>query len=253
MTLFVSRTTTRQRKQPFKSINWTACLPLASLIALFWGYAAVAQSSAPVTAEAVKAELDIALDSIWVMVAAFLVFFMNAGFAMVEAGFCRRKNSVNILAKNLIVFGLATVAFWAIGFALMFGDGSPFAGFNGFFLSGVDNSPATAKDYSGVFSSLSWATIPLEAKFFFQLVFAATAATIVSGAVAERIKFQSFLIFSLLLVGISYPITGKWIWGGGWLASFGFWDFAGCSVVHSVGGWAALVGAAILGPRLERV
>jgi len=255
MTTFVSRFSSRQkRRSSFKSINWTACLPLAALIALFWVYAAVAQSSAPapLTAEAVKAELDVALDSIWVMVAAFLVFFMNAGFAMVETGFCRRKNAVNVLAKNLIVFGLATVAFWAIGFALMFGDGLPFIGTNGFFLSGLDNSPATGKEYSGIFSSLSWATVPLEAKFFFQLVFAATAATIVSGAVAERIKFLAFLIFSLLLVGISYPITGKWIWGGGWLASLGFWDFAGCAVVHSVGGWAALVGAAILGPRLGR-
>ena len=174
MVTFVSRFSSRQSRQSsFKSINWTACLPLASIIVLFWVYASVAQSSAPtpLTAESVKAELDVALDSIWVMIAAFLVFFMNAGFAMVEAGFCRRKNAVNILAKNLIVFGLATVAFWSIGFALMFGDGLPFIGTNGFFLSGVDNSPATAKEYSGIFSSLSWATIPLEAKFFFQLVF----------------------------------------------------------------------------------
>jgi Amt family ammonium transporter len=134
----------------------------------------------------------------------------------------------------------------------MFGDGNPFFGTNGFFLSGADNSPATGDAYQGVFSSLSWAGVPLAAKFLFQLVFAGTAATIVSGAVAERIKFVAFLIFSLLLVGISYPITGHWIWGGGWLAKQGFWDFAGSTVVHSVGGWAALMGAAILGSRIGK-
>lgn len=263
--MFVSRRYLKKRKwqpfnsinwQPFKSINWKACLPLASIIILLWVYSASAQSPspspAPLTLEGVKTELDVALDSMWVVIAGFLVFFMNAGFALLESGFCRRKNAVNILAKNLVVFGIATLAFWAIGFALMFGDGSPFLGTSGFFLSGADNSPATAKEYSGIFSSLSWTTVPLEAKFFFQLVFAGTAATIVSGAVAERIKFLAFLIFSFVLVAISYPITGKWIWGGGWLATAGFWDFAGSTVVHSVGGWAALVGAAILGPRLGR-
>jgi len=234
------------------------------LIALFWVYAAIAQDAPPapaVTPEAVKAELDSALDTLWVAVAAFLVFFMNAGFALVESGFCRRKNAVNILAKNLIVFAIATLAYYSLGFAFMFGDGNPYIGTNGFFLEGADNSPATGNDYKGVFSAISWATIPLQAKFLFQLVFAGTAATIVSGAVAERIKFSAFLIFSFLLVGISYGITGHWIWGGGWLYNLvkegdtwkgGFFDFAGSTVVHSVGGWAALVGAGILGPRLGR-
>jgi Amt family ammonium transporter len=187
-----------------------------------------------------------------VCIAAFLVFFMNAGFGMLETGFCRQKNAVNVLAKNLIVFALATVAFWAIGFGLMFGDGNGFFGLNGFFLQGADNSPATGDAYKGIFDSLSWAGVPLSAKFLFQLVFAGTAATIVSGAVAERIKFVDFLIFSVLLVGISYAITGHWIWGGGWLAKQGFWDFAGSTVVHSVGGWAALMGASILGPRMGK-
>ena len=146
------------------------------------------------------------------------------------------------------MFALATLAFYVIGFGIMFGDGTPFFGLNGFLLSGADNSPATgAEAYKGVFGSLNWAGVPLSAKFLFQLAFAGTAATIVSGAVAERIKFIDFLIFSLLLVGIAYPITGHWIWGGGWLAGAGFWDFAGSTVVHSVGGWAALMGAAILG------
>jgi Amt family ammonium transporter len=228
---------------------------------VFWVYAAIAQNPPalaptppPLTPEAVKEELNVALDAMWVVIAAFLVFFMNAGFALVESGFCRRKNAVNILSKNLIVFAIATIAYWAIGFALMFGDngGNNFIGLAGFFLGGEDNSPATGEAYKGIFSSLSWTTVPLEAKFLFQLVFAGTAATIISGAVAERIKFLAFLIFSFLLVGIAYAVTGHWIWGAGWAADMGFYDFAGSTVVHSVGGWGALVGAAILGPRLGR-
>jgi ammonium transporter, Amt family len=247
----------KKKKSSIKSINWTACLPLASMICVFWVYAAIAQTTPaapppPLTPEAVQSELNVGLDSMWVVICAFLVFFMNAGFALVESGFCRRKNAVNILAKNLIVFAIATIVYWMVGFAFMFGDGSPFLGLNGFFLAGEDNSPALLTDYKGVFSALNWTSVPLEAKFFFQLVFAGTAATIVSGAVAERIKFVAFLIFSFLLVGFAYSVTGKWIWGGGWLATAGFYDFAGSTVVHSVGGWAALIGAAVLGPRLGR-
>lgn len=230
--------------------SWQACLPLACLIVLGWGYVAVAQPPEPGTTEV--GELKVALDTLWVAIASFLVFFMNAGFGMLETGFCRQKNAVNVLAKNLIVFALASIAFWAIGFGIMFGDGNSFLGTSGFFLSGADNSPLTKEAYQGVFSSLSWAGVPLAAKFLFQLAFAGTAATIVSGAVAERIKFVDFLIFSLLLVGIAYPITGHWVWGGGWLSQFGFWDFAGSTVVHSVGGWAALMGAAFLGPRIGK-
>ncbi len=221
------------------------------MILLGWAYASVAQD-APPTPEEMVSDLKVGLDTMWVVIAGFLVFFMNAGFCMLETGFCRQKNAVNVLAKNLVVFALSTIAFWVIGFGIMFGDGTPFFGTSGWFLSGADNSPAIADDYQGVFSALNWAGIPLNAKFFFQLVFAGTAATIVSGAVAERIKFVSFLIFSLLLVGISYSVTGHWIWGGGWLYERGFWDFAGSTVVHSVGGWAALMGAALLGPRMNR-
>jgi Amt family ammonium transporter len=239
--------------QGIKGLNPSlrASLPIAGFIVLAWGYAAVAQAP---TADAgpTNAELKVALDTLWVAVAAFLVIFMNAGFGMLETGMCRQKNAVNILSKNLIVFALATLAFYVIGFGIMFGDGTPFFGLNGFLLSGADNSPVTGDAYQGVFGSLNWAGVPLSAKFLFQLAFAGTAATIVSGAVAERIKFVDFLIFSLLLVGIAYPITGHWIWGGGWLADAGFWDFAGSTVVHSVGGWAALMGAAILGPRIGK-
>lgn len=195
------------------------------------------------------AELKVALDTVWVMVTAFLVFWMNAGFGCVEAGLCRAKNATNILGKNFVVFAFSALAYWAVGFGLMFADGSPFMGMGGWFAAGADNSPAMGDAYKGIFGSLNWTGVPLLAKFFFQLVFAGTAATIVSGCVAERIHYKSFMVFTLLLVGISYPITGHWIWGGGWLAKMGFWDFAGSAVVHTVGGVAGLAGILLLGPR----
>jgi Amt family ammonium transporter len=201
---------------------------------------------------AIDPETKVALDTLWVLVTAFLVFFMNAGFALVESGLCRAKNAVNILAKNFIVFAASSIAFWIIGFGLMFGNGSPIIGTSGFLLAGPDNSPAMADAYQGTFSSLNWTGVPLLAKFFFQLVFAGTAATIVSGAVAERIKFGSFVLFSFILVGLIYPIGGHWAWGGGWLAGMGFLDFAGSTVVHSIGGWAALAGVIALGPRIGK-
>jgi len=203
---------------------------------------------------AIEPETKVALDTLWVLLTAFLVFFMNAGFALVESGLCRAKNAVNILAKNFIVFAASSLAFWAVGFALMFGDGSGFIGLTGWALHGADNSPAMADAYQGVFSSLNWTGGPLYAKFFFQLVFAGTAATIVSGAVAERIKFGSFIVFSFILVGLIYPIGGHWAWGGGWLSKLTvpFADFAGSTVVHSIGGWAALAGVIVLGPRIGK-
>lgn len=194
-------------------------------------------------------EMKVALDTVWVLVAGMLVFFMNAGFAMLETGLCRAKNAVNILAKNLIVFAISSLAFWLVGFAIMFGDGTSIFGMHGWALAGADNSPATGDAYQGVFTALNWTGVPLSAKFFFQLVFAGTAATIVSGAVAERIRFSSFMIFSFILVAFIYPIGGHWAWGGGWLAAMGFVDFAGSTVVHSIGGWAALMGVLLLGPR----
>jgi ammonium transporter, Amt family len=209
-----------------------------------------------------KQQLQIALDTLWVILASGLVFFMNAGFAMLEAGFCRVKNTVNLLAKNLIVFAIATLAFWIVGFGFMFGFGGDwstpsasdngFIGLHGFWLQGADNSPAVGADYRGVFRALNGVGIPLQAKFFFHLVFAGTAATIVSGAVAERIKFFAFVLFSVSIAGLIYPIVGHWVWGGGWLNNIGFWDFAGSTVVHSVGGWAALVGTVLLGPRMGK-
>jgi ammonium transporter, Amt family len=235
-------------------LSWRACFPVALAIILLWNTASVAQTPAPPPDPVKMAqELKVGLDTAWVMIAGMLVIFMNAGFCMLEAGMCRQKNAVNVLAKNLIVFALSTIAFWVLGFGLMFSDGNDFIGTTGgWFLTGADNSPATAADYKGIFSSLNWTGVPLAAKFFFQLAFAGTAATIVSGAVAERIKFVDFLIFSLLFVGVAYPITGHWIWGGGWLYKMGFFDFAGSTVVHTMGGVGALLGAIFLGPRLGR-
>lgn len=195
---------------------------------------------------------DVAVDTLWVLVAGFLVFFMNTGFGCVEAGFCRAKNAVNILAKNFVVFGISSIAFWLVGWSLMFGDGTSWFGTSGWMLLGADNSPVTGDAYQGVYSSINWTGVPLFAKFFFQLVFAGTAATIVSGCVAERIHYRAFMIFAFVLVAIGYPVTGHWIWGGGWLAELGMWDFAGSTVVHSVGGWAGLAGILLLGPRIGK-
>jgi Amt family ammonium transporter len=213
---------------------------------------ALAMSAPGVAHAAIDPETKVALDTVWVLVTAFLVFWMNAGFALVESGLCQAKNAVNILAKNFIVFAASSIAFWVIGFGLMFGNGTSLIGLSGWLLSGADNSPAMGDAYQGVFASLNWTGVPLFAKFFFQLVFAGTAATIVSGAVAERIKFGSFVLFSFILVALIYPVGGHWAWGGGWLASIGFLDFAGSTVVHSIGGWAALAGVIVLGPRIGK-
>lgn len=220
-------------------------LTVGFLLALGLAVPAVGQA-------AVDTETKVMMDTLWVMIAGFLVFFMNAGFALVESGLCRAKNAVNILAKNFIVFAASSLAFWAIGFALMFGDGNAVIGLSGFALAGADNSPAMADAYEGVFTALNWTGVPLEAKFFFQLAFAGTAATIVSGAVAERIKFHSFIVFSFILVAFIYAVGGHWAWGGGWLSAMGFVDFAGSTVVHSIGGWAALAGVIVLGPRMGK-
>ncbi len=173
------------------------------------------------------------LDMIWLLLAAALVFFMQAGFAMVEIGLTRAKNSGNIIMKNLMDFSVGALFYWAIGWALMYGTSvAGLFGFSQFFVGGDD--PTLFRDW------------------MFQVVFAATAATIVSGAMAERTKFSAYLFYSVVLSALIYPISGHWIWGGGWLASLGFHDFAGSTVVHSVGGWAALMGTLALGPRIGK-
>jgi Amt family ammonium transporter len=229
-------------------------------LALLGGFAAVAQDAAAAApADPIKTLTDatgtmrVAMDTFWVLITGALVFFMNTGFACVEAGLCRAKNCVNILAKNFVVFACASLSFYVLGWGLMFGDGNGFMGTQGLWcLSGADSSPLMGEAYKGVYSAIAWTGVPLLAKFFFQLVFAGTAATIVSGAVAERIKFGSFVIFSFILVAFMYPVTGHWIWGGGFLSKLGFYDFAGSTVVHSMGGWAALAGVIVLGPRLGK-
>lgn len=203
--------------------------------------------------EMTQSAYQVNLNTVWVLLTGTLVFFMHAGFALLETGLCRSKNAISLLAKNLMVFCFATIAFWAIGFGLMFGDGNDWIGLSGFFLqSPADNSPTSGPNYRGVFDALSMAQLPLSVKFFFQLTFAGVAATIVSGIVAERIKFAAFLIFAALLVGFGYPVIGHWAWGGGWLEKLGFWDFAGSTVIHVVGGCAGLVGTLLLGPRLGK-
>lgn len=173
-----------------------------------------------------------AIDTLWLVLSAALVFFMQAGFALVETGLTRAKNATNIIMKNLMDFCIGSIAFWMIGWGLMYGTDalSGFIGFSDFF-----KGPAGEPEFYR-----SW---------FFQVVFAATAATIVSGAMAERTRFISYLTYTAFISAVIYPVSGHWIWGGGWLSRLGFHDFAGSTVVHSVGGWAALMGAAMVGPR----
>ena len=181
--------------------------------------------------------LQIGLDNMWLLIAGFLVMFMQPGFAMVEAGFTRSKNTANILMKNLMDFAIGSLLYWIIGFTLMYGDsiggiiGTP----DLFFMS--DGFGDNYSDY---------------ADLFFQTVFAATAATIVSGAMAERTEFKAYLIFTVVITVLIYPVSGHWTWGGGWLSQLGFHDFAGSSIVHSVGAWVGLAGAAMIGPRLGK-
>jgi Amt family ammonium transporter len=179
------------------------------------------------------------INTIWMLMCAFLVFFMQPGFAMLEVGFTRAKNAANILMKNLMDFSIGSLAYWAIGFGIMFGAsrGGLF-GASGFFLS--DGDPSTGE---GMWKIAFW---------LFQVVFAATAATIVSGAMAERTKFKSYIIYCVFICALIYPVVGHWIWGGGWLSKLGMIDFAGSTVVHSVGGWCALAGAIAVGPRLGK-
>lgn len=181
--------------------------------------------------------LQIGIDNMWLLVAGFLVMFMQPGFALVEAGFTRSKNTANIVMKNLMDFAIGSLLYWTIGFTLMYGDtvAGLFAIPDLFFMS--DGYGDNYADYSDL---------------FFQTVFCATAATIVSGAMAERTEFKAYLIFTIVISVFIYPISGHWTWGGGWLSQLGFHDFAGSSIVHSVGAWVGLAGAAIIGPRIGK-
>jgi len=213
-------------------------LTLSLLLLAAFGGSAWAQDAAP--ADAAVEQLQTNLNIVWTCIAAFLVFFMQAGFAMVEAGFTRAKNAVNILMKNLMDFSVGSIAFFLVGFGLMFGVSNGFCGTTLFAMAGVE----PGADWNWTF-------------LIFQTVFAATAATIVSGAMAERTKFAGYLAYSVVITLFIYPIFGSWAWGGlldggGWLEKLGFLDFAGSTVVHSVGGWLALAGAITLGPRVGK-
>jgi len=218
---------------------------MSVLIAAVWlGSASEAHAQEPPTLESTAAAVESVqrhADFLWTLLAAILVFLMQAGFSLVEAGMTRAKNAVNICMKNLMDLSMGSLAFWLVGFGIMFGPGGGWFGTSGFMLSdyGTDGDP--------------W----LFVFWIFQTVFAATAATIVSGAMAERTKFSAYLMFSVFLTAFVYPVFGSWAWGGlykggGWLEGLGFIDFAGSTVVHSIGGWAALAGALVIGPRLGR-
>ncbi len=203
-------------------------------VGALWAGAALAAD--PTGASTLKADPGAPVDYVWVLVCGFLVMFMQAGFACVEAGFCRSKNTTNLFTKNLLDFVAGSLAFWALGFAILMGkDWHGLIGTSGFFLAG---------DSYDVGTYLS---------FFWQMVFCATAATIVSGAVAERIKFSAYLLYSVAISAVIYPIYAHWVWGGGWLSrlpyGLGHLDFAGSGVVHAVGGLVGLAGAIVLGPR----
>jgi Amt family ammonium transporter len=219
-----------------RSLTWLACVPLALLGLGVFNLSAHA-------AELPELTPAFLANNLFIFICAILVVFMNAGFAMVESGMCRQKNAVNILLKNLIVFALAATAYWFIGYSLMYGD-SVLGGW--LFFKGLFFDPTVTPDM------VTEGGLVPTVDFFFQVAFAATAATIVSGLVAERIKFGEFVVFSLVLVGFLYPISGSWQWNGGWLSELGFIDFAGSSIVHSFGAWAGLVGACLLGPRIGK-
>lgn len=225
---------------------------LIPLFLLLFPLITTAQTSVPeeVSNADKIAELSTGLNTVWMLLAAMLVFFMQPGFALVEAGFTRSKNTANILMKNLVDFMVGSILFWFIGFGLMFGVGDVFGTPHLFDLDAMSNIIQNG--------------LPIEGFLIFQTVFCATSATIVSGAMAERTKFSMYLAYTIAISVLIYPVSGHWTWGGGWLSNadpdsfmmsvFGytFHDFAGSTVVHSVGGWIALVGAAILGPRLGK-
>ena len=216
------------------------------------GFAAAAGLSlAPVASAQIEAvapvgvsgEVDFIFNSFLFLISGMVVMFMAAGFCMLEVGMVRSKNAATICVKNIALYSIAGLMFYLVGYKLMYGGANAF--FGGVGIWAPDDTTALA----GTFEKGGYAA---GSDWFFQMVFCATAASIVSGTLAERIKLWPFLIFSALLTGIIYPIQGSWVWGGGWLSEIGFSDFAGSTLVHSAGGWAALVGAIILGPRIGK-
>ena len=192
------------------------------------------------------AELSLAMDTMWVIVAAVLVIFMQAGFAMLEVGFSRMKNVGSVVAKILVNLAIAALLFWAVGFAITFGTGNAIMGTQGWFLAVPEGQ------VNAVYAGLSWTQVPLSAKFLFQVAFCAVSLAIVWGTMLERTKFAVYVVFAVIFAGLIYPLIGHWIWGGGWLTELGMQDFAGSTVVHLSGAMAALAGTLLLGPRLGK-
>ncbi len=211
--------------------NKFLAITFLTLLLISTGTAFASQATADKTAEIARG-----LDTVWVLIASFLVFFMQAGFGMLEAGLIRAKNTANILMKNFLDFCMASLGFFLFGYAIMFGPGNDFFGTKGWALIGAKSS----------------VDLPLFAFWLFQAVFCGAAATIVAGGMAERMRFPAYLTYSFLISAFIYPVVGHWIWGGGWLSKLGFLDFAGSTVVHATGGVAALIGTILLGPRIGK-
>lgn len=211
--------------------NKFLAIAFLTLLLISTGTAFASQATADKTAEIARG-----LDTVWVLIASFLVFFMQAGFGMLEAGLIRAKNTANILMKNFLDFCMASLGFFLFGYAIMFGPGNDFFGTKGWALIGAKPS----------------VDLPLFAFWLFQAVFCGAAATIVAGGMAERMKFPAYLTYSFLISAFIYPVVGHWVWGGGWLSKLGFLDFAGSTVVHATGGVAALIGTILLGPRIGK-
>lgn len=228
-----------KKGMPFKTI-----LALIGVLTVFCGTATADDGASGITGAAAV----YVANNTWMLVATFLVFIMHLGFASLESGLTRSKNTVNILFKNTAIIAIGLLTYAIMGFNLMYPGDFSISGFFGFSGFGIGVSPENmmVTDADGIGIYTYWTD------FIFQAMFAATAATIVSGAVAERIKLHSFLIFSTIYVAVIYPWVGSWKWGGGWLDARGFYDFAGSTLVHSVGGWAALAGIIVLGPRLGK-
>src|ERR671917_1042035 len=207
--------------------------------------AAFAQDTLVTQGAATTEDVALAIDTMWVVVAALLVLLMQAGFAMLEVGFSRMKNVGSVVAKILAMMGIGIVVFWAAGFAFAFGTGNAIIGTQGFFTN-------PGSDVDATFAGLSWTAVPLSAKFLFQVAFALVSLAIVWGTMLERTKFAVYCIFAVVFAGLIYPIVGHWIWGGGWLSAFGMQDFAGSTVVHLSGAMAALAGTLLLGPRIGK-
>jgi len=203
---------------------------------------ALAQDTPVVQGAETLADVALAVDTMWVIMAAMLVLFMQAGFAMLEVGFSRMKNVGSVVAKILAMMGIGIVVFWAVGFAFTFGEGNSIIGTQGFFLSGDE----------ATYAGLAWTAVPVSAKFLFQVAFALVSLAIVWGTMLERTKFAVYCIFAVVFAGLIYPVVGHWIWGGGWLSEFGMQDFAGSTVVHLSGAMAALAGTLLLGPRIGK-